>query len=234
MAFGQGGTVLTPIGQATAYATFANGGTRYQPQVAAAVVDPSTGAVVQRFAPKVTGHVNLPPSISGPLLAGLEGVIDNPSGTASAAFAQYAKFPYASFPLAGKTGTADNAGQEEPNSWFVAFGPEPNPQYLVLCVIGQGGYGADAAAPVVFNTFNYLVANPVGALTLPTATSPASNAAPATNPPAGTPAPTTTTTAPGGATTTTTAPAAPTTTVPAPTPTTAPAPTTTTSAPNGG
>ena len=35
MAFGQGGTVITPIEQAVAYATFANGGTRYVPQIAA-------------------------------------------------------------------------------------------------------------------------------------------------------------------------------------------------------
>ena len=38
MAFGQAGTYITPIQQAVAYSTFANGGTRYAPQVAAAVV----------------------------------------------------------------------------------------------------------------------------------------------------------------------------------------------------
>ena len=42
----------------------------------------------------------------------------------------------------------------------MAFGPNPNPQYLVLAVIDQGGYGADAAAPLVRNIFNYIVANP--------------------------------------------------------------------------
>ncbi len=41
MAFGQGGTYITPIEQAVAYSTFANGGTRYVPQVAAAVVSPT-------------------------------------------------------------------------------------------------------------------------------------------------------------------------------------------------
>ena len=41
MAFGQGETVVTPIEQAVAYSTFANGGTRYAPQVASQVVDPS-------------------------------------------------------------------------------------------------------------------------------------------------------------------------------------------------
>jgi hypothetical protein len=36
----------------------------------------------------------------------------------------------------------------------------------VLCVIAQGGYGADAAAPVVAETFNYLVAHPIGPVKL--------------------------------------------------------------------
>ena len=43
----------------------------------------------------------------------------------------------------------------------MAFGPNPNPQYLVLAVIDQGGYGAQAAAPLVRNIFDYIVANPV-------------------------------------------------------------------------
>lgn len=41
MAFGQGETVLTPIEEAQAYATFANGGTRYAPEVAGAFVNPA-------------------------------------------------------------------------------------------------------------------------------------------------------------------------------------------------
>ena len=84
----------------------------------------------------------------------------------------------------------------------MAFGPNPNPQYLVLAVIDQGGYGADAAAPLVRNIFNYIVANPeTTTVKTPTPSSPASMTAPATNPPAGTPTTTTTTTAPtaGGA-----------------------------------
>jgi hypothetical protein len=37
---------------------------------------------------------------------------------------------------------------------------------VVLCVIEEGGYGADAAAPVVAETFNYLVAHPIGPVKL--------------------------------------------------------------------
>jgi len=165
MAFGQGSTVLTPIEMADAYATFANGGTRFQPEVAAAVESP-TGQIVVRYGPHVLGHISLPPSVRNPILQGLIGVVNNPKGTAYYPFHQYAKFNLNSFLVAGKTGTASNAYGEEPNSWFISFAPAYAPRYLVMCVIGQGGYGADAAAPVVAETYNYLVAHPVGPVVL--------------------------------------------------------------------
>jgi penicillin-binding protein 2 len=198
MAFGQGETILTPLEQAEAYSTFANGGTRYAPQVASEIVDPLTGAITKKIEPLVTGKVPISPSTYSAILQGLEGVISSRNGTA---YQDFLGFP-SSWNLAGKTGTASNqgpAGQKlEPNSWFVAFGPNPNPQYLVLAVIDQGGYGAQAAAPLVRNIFDYIVANPGinGAVKTPTPASPASETAPTTVPPAGTPT-TTTTTAPG-------------------------------------
>jgi penicillin-binding protein 2 len=160
MAFGQGETIITPLEQAVAYSTFANGGTRYAPEVAAGIVSPD-GKLIEKFAPKKTGSVSLPPDVYQPILTGLEGVINSasPQGTAYLAFQG---FPLSTFPLAGKTGTASNPNNEEPTSWFVAFGPLPDPQYVVCVVIDQGGYGADAAAPVVRNIFDYLVAHPVG------------------------------------------------------------------------
>ena len=202
MAFGQGETILTPIEQAEAYSTFANGGTRYAPQVASQIVDPVTGKVIKKLDPQVTGKVPISPTTYSALLAGFEGVISSKNGTA---FQDFQGFP-ASWNLAGKTGTASNLGPNgqplEPNSWFVAFGPNPNPQYLVLAVIDQGGYGAQAAAPLVRNIFDYIVANPGinGPAKTPTPSSPASQTAPATNPPLGTPTTTTTQPAKSGAT----------------------------------
>jgi penicillin-binding protein 2 len=220
LAFGQGGTVVTPIEQAVAYATFANGGTRYQPQVASQVVDPVSGQVVKQFTPVVTGHVNLPPSVYQPILQGLEGVIT--TGTASADFQG---FP-SNFVLAGKTGTATVPGLAgaagEPTSWFVAFGPQPTPTYLVIAVIDQGGYGASAAAPLVRNVFNYLLTNPIGPVKTPKGSNPYKQTAPQSKAPAANP--TTTTTSPA----TTTTGATPTTA--SPTTTTAPPATTTTGA----
>jgi penicillin-binding protein 2 len=166
MAFGQGTTALTPIALANAYATFANGGIRYAPEVAAAIVN-AHGQTIIHYGPRVLGHVSLPPRVRDPILQGLEGVVMSPEGTAYLPFKENINFSLSTFPIAGKTGTASNGGLNiEPNSWFVGFGPVTHPKYVVLCVIDEGGYGADAAAPVVARTFNYLVAHPIGPVRL--------------------------------------------------------------------
>jgi penicillin-binding protein 2 len=165
---------VTPIELANAYATFANGGTRYEPEVAAAVIN-AHGKIVERYAPRVLGHVSLPPSVRDPILSGLTGVVENPLGTAYSTFHSLVNFSLAAYPIAGKTGTATTSVKLEPNSWFVGFGPTTHPQYVVLCVVAEGGYGADAAAPVVAQTFNYLVAHPIKPVTLkPQLTAPGS------------------------------------------------------------
>ncbi len=164
MAFGQGMTLVSPIEMADAYSTFANGGTRYAPEIAAAIVSPE-GKVVTRIAPKVMGHVNLPSSIRDPMLAGFEGAVTNPLGTAYGTFLGY---PYSSLPIAGKTGTASE-GHNLNASWFTGFGPVNNPQYVVSVVINKAGYGANGGAPVVRQIFQYLIGHPVQGVTIPSA-----------------------------------------------------------------
>jgi penicillin-binding protein 2 len=227
LAFGQGGTVITPLQEAVAYSTFANGGTRYAPEVAAGVVSPD-GKVISKVAPKVTGHVDISPTNYQAMLAGFEGVVSssNPSGTGYGSFVGNG-WNQAAFPLGGKTGTASVNGQE-PTSWFVGFGPNPNPQYVVVSEINEGGYGAQASAPVVRKIFDYLAAHPVGAPALPPAPASVNATQPA-------PLPTTTTTTAPGSTTTTPAAGSTTTTTPAggsTTTTTTPAATTPTTGTN--
>jgi penicillin-binding protein 2 len=167
-AFGQGETVVTPLQLANAYATFANGGTRYAPEVAAAIVSPS-GKVVRVFKPKVLGHVSLPASTYDAIFQGLQGVVKASNGTAAAAFTGY---PFSKLPLAGKTGTAttSNVKSAQPTALFVAFGPATGdtraPQYCAAVIIPEAGYGADAAAPVVRSIFQYLIGHPVPKLDL--------------------------------------------------------------------
>jgi cell division protein FtsI/penicillin-binding protein 2 len=52
--------------------------------------------------------------------------------------------------VAGKTGTAQtDEGDKEPHSWFTGFTPVSKPQYAFACVIENGGYGKQGAAPAV-------------------------------------------------------------------------------------
>jgi len=159
MAFGQGETVITPLELANAYATFANGGTRYAPEVAAGIVSPN-GRVIKVFKPRVEGHVSLPPRTYRAIFAGLRGVITSPAGTAYAAF--QGQFPSSKLPLAGKTGTATTSSntKAQPTALFVAFGPATGdrsaPRYCAAVVIPEAGYGAEAAAPVVRTILTYL------------------------------------------------------------------------------
>lgn len=166
MAFGQGETVVTPLEQAEAYATFANGGTRYAPELAAALLSPD-GKIAKVIAPKVMARVPLPASTYDAMLAGFEGAVQNPSGTAYGAFVG---FNFNNWLLAGKTGTADVAAHSavQPTAWFVAFGGPKNSstRYTVAVEVDQAGYGANGSAPVVRQIFNYLYAHGIGKLNL--------------------------------------------------------------------
>jgi penicillin-binding protein 2 len=146
MAIGQGDVLVTPLQLANGYATFANGGTRYVPQIALRAEAYQSDRVTQEFGAEVAGEVPLPENVRLPLLEGLEGVPR--SGTATSAFAG---FPLDVFSVAGKTGTAQVGTEQNPRpdtAVFAAFGPSRAPQYAVSVVLEESGYGGVAAAPV--------------------------------------------------------------------------------------
>jgi len=162
MAFGQGETLVSPLQLAEAYSTFANGGTRYAAEMANEIVAPS-GKVVQTIKPKVVGHVSLPASTYQPMLEGFQGVTQNSDGTA---YSVFEGFPFDKFDVYGKTGTATvSAGDVSTatTAWFVGFGGPAGeqPKYVVVIEVDQGGYGAEAAAPVAKQVFEYLMAHPI-------------------------------------------------------------------------
>ncbi len=158
MAFGQGMTLITPLQLANAYATFANGGTRYVPRIANGIVN-DQGKLVKYFPPKVVTHVIVPPVDRAAMIRGFEGAIQYGTGGQT-----FAGFPLSQFPLAGKTGTASVVGQA-PDSLFVAWGPVNNPKYVISAVVTGGGFGAVGAAPMVRSLFTYLMSHPVKPVT---------------------------------------------------------------------
>jgi penicillin-binding protein 2 len=73
----------------------------------------------------------------------LAGVVTQ--GTAAGAFGG---FPLGQVCVAGKTGTAAVAGKNA-TSVFASFAPCSNPQFVVVVIVPNSGFGADAAAPAV-------------------------------------------------------------------------------------
>jgi penicillin-binding protein 2 len=150
LAIGQGDLVVTPLQLANGYATFANGGVRYQPQIAARIDPPGDDAAPVPVEPVVAGGVDLPPHVREPMLEGLIGVTQ--SGTAARAFSG---FDHENWPVAGKTGTAQVDGKAD-TAVFAAFGPATAPQYAIAVFMEESGFGGSNAAPVARALFDAL------------------------------------------------------------------------------
>ena len=151
MAIGQGDVGVTPLQLANGYATFANGGTRYAPNIARKVTRSGSPESVKRsFEPRINGRVELPEAFRQAMLDGLVGVTTREGGTATATFAD---FPNDTFPVAGKTGTAQ-VDKKADTALFSAFGPAYSPEYQVTVVLEESGFGGTAAAPVARALFD--------------------------------------------------------------------------------
>lgn len=142
---GQGDVATTPLQMANAYATLANGGTVYAPQIVSEILDPVTDQPVSSFSPRVSNQLYMPDEIRNPLIDGLRAVLTDEKGTALAAFED---FPNDRWPIAAKTGTVETLGKQD-SSAFAAFGPLPNPQYAAFTYVEQGGFGAATAGPIM-------------------------------------------------------------------------------------
>jgi penicillin-binding protein 2 len=141
-AIGQGYISATPLQLTNAYVALANGGTLYSPRIGEALVSTS-GKVVRNINPPVIRHVQASSSTLSYIRNALAGVVTQ--GTAQGAFGG---FPLGKVCVAGKTGTAEAFGAKS-TSVFASFAPCNNPQYVVVVMLPDSGYGADAAAPAV-------------------------------------------------------------------------------------
>lgn len=151
LAIGQGALAVTPIEIANAYATFANGGTRFEPNLALRVQRPD-GSLVRQVAPRVASVKEIEPGIRATVLAGLEDSLVVDKGTGVIAFAG---FPLDQYPVAGKTGTAQ-APPRQDTALFAAVGPADAPRHAVAVVMEQAGFGSTSAAPVARAIFGQL------------------------------------------------------------------------------
>jgi penicillin-binding protein 2 len=134
---------VTPLQLAQAYAAIANGGHLCRPHLVDRIVAPD-GSVVRQIDGRCGRTIPYSAAELSYIRAALRSVITG--GTAHCAFAG---FPASQIAVAGKTGTAERPPAQD-TSWFAAMvGPNPDkPDYVVVTMVEQGGFGGQTAAPI--------------------------------------------------------------------------------------
>ena len=158
---GQGYNAFTPLQLAHAIATVASDGIVYAPHLVKSIRNVGAGGV-REVAPQPTHTVPLKPEHLAVVKNALAGV--SREGTSAAAFVKAA---YAS---AGKTGTAQlyslkgekySAGRVDErlrdHAWYIAYAPVDKPRIALAVLVENGGFGAQAAAPIARQVFDYVL-----------------------------------------------------------------------------
>jgi penicillin-binding protein 2 len=159
---GQGYNSFTILQLAQATAILANGGTVMRPHVVRSVHDPRDDSRTLTV-PKESYRIPLKPEHVALVKQGMVEV--NRVGTGRIAFAG------AEYVAAGKTGTAQVIGIKQgekydakkiaerfrDHSLFMAFAPVDEPRIALAVIVENGGFGAQAAAPIARKVFDYVL-----------------------------------------------------------------------------
>ena len=156
---GQGYNAYTPIQLAQATAIVANKGVVFRPHLVKFIVDTRTGKQTM-IEPKPIRDIGLRPEHVEVIRNAMVGV--NKEGTGARAFAG------AGYVSAGKTGTAQvyslkgaeyraSAVKKElrDHALFIAFAPADDPRIALAVLVENGGFGAQAAAPIARQVLDY-------------------------------------------------------------------------------
>ena len=157
---GQGYNAFTPMQQAEAIATIANDGIGFRPHLVKIIENIKTGEQ-REIAPEQSHQLAVKPEHLAVIKNALIGVARE--GTSARAFVG------AKYVSAGKTGTAQLFGLKEgekyhagkiderlrDHAWYLAYAPADSPRIAVAVLVENGGFGAQAAAPVARAVFDY-------------------------------------------------------------------------------
>lgn len=157
---GQGYNSFTILQLAHATATLANDGIVMRPHLVQAIEDPVTHEK-RRTVPSESYRIDLRRDYLDLVKSALVDV--NRFGTGRVAFAN------TGYVAAGKTGTAQVIGikqgerydarriaeRHRDHSLFMAFAPVENPKIAVAIIVENGGFGAQAAAPIARKLFDF-------------------------------------------------------------------------------
>jgi penicillin-binding protein 2 len=144
---GAGNVGVSPLQLATAYGAIANGGALCRPFLVDRITD-SNDELVRDPGPRCNRKLPYTPLQLSYIRQALAGVVSG--GTAACAFSG---FPLSQVPVGGKTGTAERGTPRfQDTSWFASIvGPTDDPDYVVVTMVEQGGFGGQTAAPITRN-----------------------------------------------------------------------------------
>ena len=158
---GQGYNAFTPVQQAVAISMIANDGVSFQPHVVKSIDNVASGET-REMAPRAQRSLLVKPEHLAVIKNALVGVPKE--GTSAQAFVG------AKYVSAGKTGTAQLfslketkyvAGRVEErlrdHAWYIAYAPADHPRIALAVLVENGGFGAQAAAPVARAVFDYFL-----------------------------------------------------------------------------
>ncbi|MGY1843348.1 peptidoglycan D,D-transpeptidase FtsI family protein [Modestobacter sp. SYSU DS0875] len=133
---GQFNVQVTPMQAAMIAAAVANDGVLMEPYLVESVQAPDL-SVIDQTEPQVLSEP-VSEEVAEQLTEMMTSVVDNGSGR---------RARISGVQVAGKTGTAENAGAD--HNWFIGFAPADDPQIAVAVFVRNGGgTGGDVSAPI--------------------------------------------------------------------------------------
>jgi penicillin-binding protein A len=133
---GQQDVQLTPLQAAMIASAVANDGTLMSPYLVDQVRAPDLSVIDQTDPEELSEPFSA--DVADQLTKMMTSVVENGSG-------RRARIPGVT--VAGKTGTAENAGPD--HNWFIGFAPADDPQIAVAVFVANGGgTGGDVSAPI--------------------------------------------------------------------------------------
>ena len=142
---GQSALLLTPLHMAMITSAIANDGVMMEPKILLQASS-DTGATKASLTPRV--YKKPLQAFEADVIAdGMRRVVTHGTGRQAAV---------PGLKVCGKTGSAQIAGQEETNAWFIGFLDEPDLPYALCIVVEDAGGGGQVAAPLAATIFKQL------------------------------------------------------------------------------
>lgn len=139
MAIGQGYVSVTPLQATALLACIANGGYPVRPHLwMQGPTDPPSQRLFSAQAVSIVRQ-------------GLDEVCNvGTPGARGTAYSAFHTGEELAVRVAGKTGTADVAGDKPPHAWFAGYAPSGAPEVAFCFFIEGGGHGGETAAPLAY------------------------------------------------------------------------------------